>query len=85
MRTTLDIDDNLYKRAKATAAERGCSVTSVIEEALRLALDSKPQQPARRPLPVSKEAGGLLPGVDLHDGRALRALLDEGRDINALR
>jgi hypothetical protein len=85
MRTTLDIDDQLYRRAKATAAERGCTVTSVIEEALRLALDGKQEGGRVPPLPVSKESGGLLPGVDLYDGRALRDLLDEGRDLNALR
>jgi hypothetical protein len=85
VRTTLDIDDALYRRAKATAAERGCSVTSVIEEALRLALDGGKAEQARIPLPVSKESGGTLPGIDLHDGRALRDIMDEGRDVNALR
>jgi hypothetical protein len=85
MRTTLDIDDHLYRRAKSTAAERGCSVTSVIEEALRLALDAAEVPRQVPPLPVSKETGGVLPGVDLYDGRALRALMDEGRDVNALR
>jgi hypothetical protein len=85
VRTTLDIDDALYRRAKATAAERGCSVTSVIEEALRLALDGRGDQRARIPLPVAKETGGTLPGIDLHDGRALREIMDEGRDLNALR
>ena len=85
MRTTLEIDDHLYKRAKATAAERGCTVTSMIEEALRLVLDAAEAPRPVPPLPVSKETGGVLPGVDLHDGRALRALMDEGRDLNALR
>lgn len=79
VRTTLDIDDLLYRRAKATAAERGCSVTSVIEEALRSALDAKVLDAPLQPLPVASESGGTLPGVDLYDARALAAILDENR------
>ena len=85
MRTTLSIDDDLYRRAKAAAALRGSSVTSLIEEALR-----RPSTPRRTPLPVpdlpvARETGGPLPGIDLHDARALAAVLDEGRSIDALR
>ena len=35
MRTTLTIDDDLYRRAKAHAALSGQSVGAVIEDALR--------------------------------------------------
>lgn len=38
MRTTLSLDDDLYRTTKAVAALRGVTVTSVIEEALRQAL-----------------------------------------------
>ena len=79
LRTTLDIDNLLYRRAKAAAAERGCSVTSVIEEALRSALDAKELKAPLKPLPVAGESGGTLPGVDLYDARALAAILDENR------
>jgi hypothetical protein len=85
MRTTLSIDDDLYRRAKAAAALRGSSVTSLIEDALRRTLDA-PAMPAAVPdLPVARETGGPLPGIDLHDARALAAVLDEGRSIDALR
>jgi hypothetical protein len=85
MRTTLSIDDDLYRRAKAAAAMRGSSVTSLIEDALRRALDT-PTTPAHVPeLPVARESGGPLPGIDLHDARALAAVLDEGRGLDALR
>jgi hypothetical protein len=85
MRTTLSIDDDLYRRAKAAAALRGSSVTSLIEEALRQALDA-PANPTPVPdLPVARETGGPLPGIDLHDSRALAAVLDEGRSIDAVR
>jgi hypothetical protein len=85
MRTTLSIDDDLYRRAKAAAALRGSTVTSLVEDALRHILDG-PSPPAPVPdLPVARETGGPLPGVDLHDARALAAVLDEGRSIDALR
>lgn len=85
MRTTLVLDDDLYRRAKAAAAHQGRTVTSVVEEALRRMLDDQ-TQPAEIPdLPVARESGGPLPGIDLHDARALAAVLDEGRDARALR
>ena len=40
MRTTLNIDDSLYRLAKSTAALRGCSVTSIIEEPFRMAFQA---------------------------------------------
>ena len=85
MRTTLSIDDDLYRRAKATAAMRGCSVTSLIEDALRRDLDAPPAPTPVPDLPVARESGGPLPGIDLHDARSLAAILDEGRSLDALR
>lgn len=85
MRTTLSLDDDLYRRAKAAAALQGSSVTSLIEDALRRALDA-PTTPTPVPdLPVARETGGPLPGINLHDARALAAVLDEGRSSDALR
>ena len=85
MRTTLVIDDELYRRAKAAAAHQGRTVTSVVEEALRRLLDAA-SEPADVPeLPVARESGGPLPGIDLHDSRSLAGVLDEGRDTRALR
>lgn len=85
MRTTLSLDDELYRRAKAAAALRGCSVTSLIEESLRSALDAAATASEVPDLPIAAETGGPLPGVDLHDARSLAAVLDEGRDVDALR
>lgn len=41
MRTTLVIDDDLYRRAKAKAALEGKSVTSLVEQALRAVVDGR--------------------------------------------
>jgi hypothetical protein len=68
MRTSLHLPDDLLKRAKKKAAADGRTLTSLIEEGLRLVLSpSAHAMPAgKRVMPrVSKAAGGLMPGFDL--------------------
>ncbi len=81
MRTTIRIDDHLLADAKRLAAERGSTLTAVIEEALREALGRSRGNdgPPRPKVPVSRRAGGLQPGVDLDDSAALLDLM-EARD-----
>lgn len=64
---------------KQEAQRRGSTVTSLIEQGLRLVL-AKPettQPPKRFVLPVSTATGGLRPGVDLNNSVALLDLMDE--------
>ena len=76
MRTTLDLDDELYTQVKVLAAENRRTVTSVVEEALRRVLIEHAQAKRRIELPVSKETGWVRPGVDVNNARAMRDLLD---------
>jgi len=80
MRTTIRMDDRLYKEIKRYAAERDRTVTSVIEEALRevLARQRKHQKTQRIKVPVHG-SGGLQPGVDLDSSAGLWDLLDRER------
>ena len=48
MKTTVEVPDELYRRAKAEAALRGRKVKDLIEEGLRLVLGT-PRRPAQRP------------------------------------
>jgi hypothetical protein len=67
MRTTIRLSDDLLRRAKKKAAEQGRTLTSLVEEGLRTILaESRTQRRTRVRLPVSKSAGGTLPGVDLN-------------------
>ena len=84
MRTTLNIDDALYRLAKSTAAHRGCTVTSIIEESLRIALLSAPTPGKLPPLFVSSKPPGLAADVDLSDNSAVREFLDNADGGNAL-
>ena len=80
MRTTVRLDDALLERAKREAARRGETLTALIERGLRLVL-ARPErrEPRRRvELPVCREGGGTLPGVDLDDSATLLDIA-EGR------
>jgi hypothetical protein len=80
MRTTVRLSEGLLREAKAEASRRGETVTALIERGLRLVLASA-SKTGRRPriiLPVSKQTGGTLPGVDLNDSAALLDIM-EGR------
>jgi hypothetical protein len=71
MRTTININEHLLQMAKRRALETNRTLTSVFEDALRLALDVKSGATNRRiTIPVSG-AGGLQSGVDLDDNASL--------------
>lgn len=78
MKTTLDLDDELLVRAKALAAREGRSLTSLIEEGLRLRLRAR--EPARREparLAVYQGRGGLVDGVNPASNRSMFQAADD--------
>ncbi|HEX9942307.1 MAG TPA: ribbon-helix-helix protein, CopG family [Thermoanaerobaculia bacterium] len=80
MQTTLRLDDELYRQAKARAAALGISLTKFLEEAIREHLDAPAPAPRRRRLrlPVSTAADGLAPGFStLEDAMAAADLADD--------
>jgi len=88
MRTTLDLDDQLLKEAKKLAAERGTTLTAVMEDALRIVVRRVDRAERRRRvrLPTFGVPGeGFMPGVDISDNAATRDLLDEGVPLENLR
>jgi hypothetical protein len=50
MKTTVEVPDDLYRRAKSEAALRGRRLKDLIEEGLRLVLDGSPDGPSRQGL-----------------------------------
>jgi len=85
MRTTLVLDDQLFRDLKTAAAARGRSMTSLIEDALRVALHQPVAPVAIPPLPVSRSTGGVVAGVDIMDSTSVRAALDSDRPLDAVR
>ena len=81
VRTTLNIEDELYRRIKALAALRGESVTAIVEESLRLTLLAAQASNADVHMPVSQRRHGyasefVAAGVDPSDISAVRDYLD---------
>lgn len=78
MRTTIRINDQLLRDAKAHAARMGCSLTSLIEDSLRQALSQHQASPKRDRIKLNTVSGrGLKPGVDLDDSASLLDLLEQ--------
>ena len=88
MRTTLDLDDHLLREAKRLAAERGTTLTALMEDALRIVVRrvEKPKPRRRVRLPTFGVPGErFMPGVDISNNAATRDLLDEGVPLEKLR
>jgi hypothetical protein len=77
-RTTVRLPRDLLNRAKRKAAAEGRTLTSLIEDGLRLVVaENRKAAKPKRILPrVSKATGGLMPGIDLSDSAALQEMDD---------
>lgn len=75
VRTTIDLNDELFRRAKRAAVRERITLRTLIERALRAHLaGSRPG--GRYSLQWRTEKGRLLPGVRLEDRDALFDLMD---------
>jgi hypothetical protein len=77
-RTTVRLPEDLLNRAKRKAAAEGRTLTSLIEDGLRLVVaENKKAAKKKRVLPrVSKATGGPMPGVDITRFSALEEMDD---------
>ena len=61
MKTTVEISDELYRKAKAEAALRGRKLKDLVAEGLRLVLETPRETPGRRSLAaLMKSARGTV-------------------------
>jgi hypothetical protein len=61
MKTTVELPDDLYRRAKAEAALRGRKFRELVEEGLRLALETPPETRRQPSLAgLMKRARGVI-------------------------
>lgn len=79
MRTTLSIDDALLRKAKQASIRRGCTLSEVVEEALRVVLVGQPKASPRDPVPrwTTFSGEGVREGVELDHSSALLDLMEE--------
>jgi Arc/MetJ-type ribon-helix-helix transcriptional regulator len=79
MRTTVTIPDDLLRRAKQLAAERSCTLSDVVREALQKVFSQPRSGGRRRRTRLTTFRGrGVLPGVDLDSSASLLDAM-EGR------
>ena len=77
-RTTIRLPPELLSRAKRKAAVQGRTLTSLIEDGLRLVVaDAAKQRPDRVMPRISKARGGLMLGVDLGDLSSVQEMDDQ--------
>lgn len=74
MKTTLNIDDTVMTQLKREAARRGCTMSELVETALRRLLADKKEAVALPPLPTF-DGGGEL--VDIANREALYNAMEE--------
>jgi hypothetical protein len=72
-RTTINLDEGVYRRVKQVARRKGMSLARTIEDLLRVALGSGTPSGATPPL---HRGNGPLPGVDIADRDRLYDLME---------
>jgi hypothetical protein len=78
MRTTIRLDDDLLKEAKAVAAATDRTLTELVEDSLRETLARRRSAAGRERITLPTFKGtGLQPGVDLDDSAALLDLMEQ--------
>jgi hypothetical protein len=78
MRTTVRLNEALLDRARAEAAKRKTTLTSLIEQGLELVLRRPMKRSDHRTVALRqcRAGGGTLPGIDLDDSDSLLDRLD---------
>ncbi len=81
MKTTVEVSDDLYRRAKAEAALRGRKLKDLVEEGLRLVLEAPPGRHRRQSLAsLMKGARGVVDSGVPDLASNPKYLADFGRD-----
>jgi hypothetical protein len=79
MRTTVTLSEPVLRTAKRRAAERGVTLSELVEDALRFQFARKPSS-AAAPFQLHTEKGRLVqPALDLDRTSALETLDDESK------
>jgi hypothetical protein len=78
VRTTIQLDDEVFRAYKQRAAARGTTFAHEVEDALRADLHSRREIATQEPFQTPVFAGDDAPAlVDVNDNRALQELMDE--------
>ena len=78
MKTTLNLNDHILRRAKRHASRDGITLTRFVENALRAKLMDASHTPPRFRLRLKTVRGHAPPNVDISDREALNEVIDHG-------
>jgi hypothetical protein len=84
VRTTIRIDDEVYRRVKRVAERSDRTIGQVIEDAIQLAFRPTRDDQSVADLPVYG-GSGVMPGVDLTSNRSVAEAMDEDVPLDAMR
>jgi hypothetical protein len=78
LRTTVRLEESLLEQAKAEAARRNTTLTSLIEQGLYLVIKEGQKAVAgeKYKLPISTRGGGTWPGIDISNSADLLDIMD---------
>jgi hypothetical protein len=82
MRTTIDLDPDVDARLRALARERGVSLRTVINDALRAGIQPETRDAAPYTLPSRRL--GVRPGIDLDKSLRLAGELEDDEIVRKL-
>lgn len=80
MRTTIRMDDDLLREAKALAARTDRTLTEVIQDAVRAELARRDEVGEGGPVQLPTSPGAPRPGVDLDDSAGLLEIMETEGD-----
>jgi hypothetical protein len=79
VKTTVEISDALFERARDAAQRDGTTLRALVEEGLRSALERREARSVYRWPDLSVGGEGLQPGLEEGDWARVRDLVYEGR------
>jgi hypothetical protein len=82
MRTTIDLDPDVDARLRALARERGVSLRTVVNDALRAG--TRPGAGDAPPYTLPSRRLGVRPGIDLDKALRLAGELEDGEIVRKL-
>jgi hypothetical protein len=84
MRTTLTLDDQLFRQLKLLAAETNSPFKDVVDRALRAGVESLRQGERARPVRIKTYRMGHPVGLDLTKAHAIAASLEDEEIVRKL-
>jgi hypothetical protein len=76
MRTTIDLDDRIFRELKRQAAEKGTTLRKIVDEKLRQSLGGPGHREKYKFKWKVGPRGKIMPGVRLNDRESLFDLMD---------